>query len=78
MMSAGLVNAGAVLSLTVIVCTWSAAALPQLSTRCHVLVMIRDPSQGPAIFTSVNVAFNTVEQLSDSLVTSPVAPTVAL
>ena len=76
-MFAGAVNAGAVLSLTVMVCTWSAAALPQLSTRLQVLVIILEPSHGPATFTSTKVACNPVEQLSASLVTSPVAATVA-
>ena len=33
--------------------------------------MIRDPWQGPATLLSVNVAFNPDEQLSASLVTSP-------
>src|SRR5260221_13837449 len=76
-MLAGRVNVGAVLSLTVMVCTWFAAALPQLSTRCHVLVMTWEPSHGPAVTTSVKVACNPVEQLSASLVTSPVADTLA-
>src|SRR5258706_87983 len=76
-MLSGLVNVGAVLSLTVMVCTWFAAALPQLSTRCHVLVMTCEPSHEPAVTTSVKVACNPVEQLSASLVTSPVADTVA-
>jgi uncharacterized membrane protein len=70
----GLVNVGAVLSLTVAkLHTWFAAALPQLSTRpCSVIIL--DPwRRSPAL--SVNVAFNPVEQLSASLVTSPVAVT---
>src|SRR5665811_1215127 len=76
-MSAGRVNVGAVLSLTVIVCTWLAAAFPQWSTKLHVLVIILEPSHGPATFTSTKVACNPVEQLSASLVTSPVAVTLA-
>src|SRR5260221_660055 len=76
-MSAGRANVGAVLSLTVMVCTWLAAALPHLSTRFHVLVMTCEPSHEPAVTTSVNVACNPVEQLSASLVTSPVADTLA-
>src|SRR4030043_111418 len=70
--SAGLVNVGAMLSDTVIVCSWSAAALPHLSVRCHVLAMLNVPSHGPAVTTSVYVALIPVEQLSASSVTSPV------
>src|SRR4051812_8537902 len=68
---------GGVISVTVIVCTWSAAAFPQLSTRCHVRAITLLPWQGPLVTTSVYVAFKPVEQLSASLVTSPVAATLA-
>ena len=77
MISAGLVNVGTVLSLTVIICTCVAAALLQLSTKLHVLVITLLPSHGPSVTTSLNVAWIPVEQLSASLVTSPVAATLA-
>src|SRR5258705_8042241 len=76
-MSAGLVKVGAVLSLTVIVWIWFAAALPQLSESDQVRVIIFSPWQEPCAVASENVAFNPVEQLSASLVTSPVAATEA-
>src|SRR6185436_18131942 len=75
--SAGLVKVGAMLSCTVIVWIWSAAALPQLSTNDHVRVIIFCPWQLPLATASENVAFSPVEQLSASLVTSPVADTEA-
>ena len=75
--SAGAVNVGAMLSVTVIVCIWSAAGLSQPSTRDHVRVMILEPGHCPSVTTSVKVACNSVEQLSSSLVTSPVADTEA-
>src|SRR5690242_2876430 len=75
--SAGLVNVGAVLSCTSIICIWLAAALPQLSTNDHVRVIITSPWQEPEEVASEKVAFNPVEQLSASLVTSPVAATDA-
>src|SRR5678816_954251 len=73
----GLVKVGAVLSLTVIVCTWSSAALPQSSTRLQVLVITWFPGHDPFIVTSVKVASMAVEQLSASSVTSPVKVTLA-
>ena len=72
------VNVGLVVSLTVMVCIWFAAALPQLSTKLHVLVMILLPWQDPFAVASVKVACKPVEQLSASLVTSPVTATLAL
>ena len=77
-MFAGRVNVGAVLSLTVMVCTCVAAVLPQLSVRLQVLVITLLPWHGPFTVTSANVAFNPVEQLSASLVTSPVTVVDAL
>ena len=50
----------------------SVAVFPQSSVKVHVLVMIYDPSQEPAVTTSVNVASSEAEQLSASSVTSPV------
>ena len=74
---AGAVNVGAVLSVTVMVCVWFAAALPQLSTRDQVRVIIWEPWQAPSATASVKVACKSVEQLSASLVTSPVVATEA-
>ena len=65
------------LSVTVIVCVWGAAALPHASTRFQVLVIIFEPAHWPLATLSVNVACNSAEQLSASLVTSPVAVTEA-
>ena len=78
-MSAGITwsNVGAVISLTVMVCIWFAAALPQLSTRDQVRVMILDPWHCPSTKASVKVACKSVEQLSASFVTSPVTDTEA-
>ncbi len=76
-MSAGRVKVGGVLSLTVIVCIWFAATFPQSSTRLHVRVIIFEPSHEPLLTTSTKVACNPVEQLSASLVTSPVTDTEA-
>src|SRR5678809_263244 len=76
-MSAGLVKVGGVLSCTVIICTWLAAALPQLSASDQVRVMTLAPGQFPLATASEKVAFNPVEQLSASSVTSPVAVTDA-
>ena len=76
MVSAGAVNVGLVVSLTMIVCTWFCAALLQLSTRLHVRMMVM--LQGSLSFTSsTKVASRFSEQLSDSSVTSPVAVTLA-
>src|SRR5260221_11813809 len=50
---------------------------PHLSTKLHVLVITCEPSHVLAVTTSVKVACNPVEQLSASLVTSPVANTLA-
>ena len=47
------VQVGGILSLTVIVCTWSAARFPQLSTKLQVLVIIREPWQAPATLESL-------------------------
>ena len=77
MISEGAVNVGAVLSLTVIICTCVAAALLKLSTKLHVLVITLVPAHGPSVTTSLNVAFKPVERLSASLVTSPVSATLA-
>ena len=74
---AGAVNVGAVLSVTVMVCVWFAAALPQLSINDHVRVMILEPRQAPSVTTSVKVACKPVEQLSASFVTSPVTASEA-
>ena len=71
--SAGAENVGLILSLTVMVCIWVAAAFPQASTKDQVRVITLEPSQVPLATLSVKVACNPVEQLSASLVTSPVA-----
>ena len=75
--SAGAVNVGAMLSVTVMICTWFCAGLLQSSTRDQVLVIIFEPAQSPFAILSVKVACNWLEQLSASLVTSPVADTDA-
>src|ERR1043166_2060948 len=74
--SGGRVKVGGVLSLTVMVWTWSAAALLQRSARCHVRVMILSPGQLPLLTVSVKVAWRPVLQLSVSSVTSPVTATL--
>jgi hypothetical protein len=67
----------AVLSRTVIVCTWFWQRFPQLSTKlpcsCYCETSLATIATGVA---STNVVFNPDEQLFASLVTSPVAVTV--
>ena len=72
-----LVISGAILSETVIVCICGVAVFPQSSDKVQVLVITKEPSQAPAVTTSVKVASKVVSQLSASLVTSPVSLTVA-
>src|ERR1041384_5109375 len=75
--SAGRVKLGALLSFTVMVWIWSAAALPQPSTRCQGRVMIFSPAQAPFASASVKVACSPLLQLSVSSVTYTVAATLA-
>ena len=77
MIAAGTTNVGLILSLTVI--TWVAVVkLPQLSVTLHVLVIIWEPSQGPAAVASLYVTTGEVVQLSCTLVGFPVTSGNAL
>ena len=68
----GTIITGGIISKTVIVCTWFAAELLQLSIKLQVLFIIRTIWPVPFEIASVYVACKFEEQLSDSLVTSPV------